>query len=567
MAFLGVDLGTTNSLAAVWRSGGAVLIPNVHGEYLTPSVISVLDDQSIVIGKAAKERLVTHPASTVSQFKRLMGTSDSVYLGGIKFSPEELSAVVLRQLKEDAEHHLGEPIEEAVISVPAYFNDNQRNATKVAANLAGLKVERLINEPTAAAIAYGIHEKEEEKNFIVVDLGGGTFDVSIMEKFDELLEVHASAGDSHLGGEDFTAALLSYLANKHGINEKLLTAHQHGRLYRQLEEAKKHLSNEDELEIELVFADTPVRVSIQQVELLGVFDELLKRMSLPIERAVRDAGLSLSEIHDVFLVGGATRMPLVRQFLTRLLGRFPACHIDPDQVVVIGAAIQAALKQRNKDLDDVVLTDVTPFSLGVSSTTDDGHGGYISGLQSVIVERNTTIPVSRAESFTTIVDGQSEICFEIYQGEHRLANQNTRIGELTIHIPKGRAGKESVEVRFTYDVNGLLEVIATVKSTHVVKRTVIQNSASRLSDDEIEVALSKLASLKVHPREQEQNKALMARAERIYAERLGNERREIRERILSFERAMSSQDSSETSREAKRLSVYLDEIEKGFWRR
>lgn len=565
MAFIGIDLGTTNSLAAIWRGGAVVLIPNVHGEYLTPSVISVLDDQRIVVGRSAKDRLVTHPASTVSQFKRLMGTSSVTTINGIEFSPEELSAVVLRQLKEDAEHFLGDKVDEAIISVPAYFDDNQRNATKIAANLAGLKVERLINEPTAAAIAYGVHNDEKEKHFIVVDLGGGTFDVSLMEKFDDLLEVHASAGDSHLGGEDFTAALLSYIADKQGVNEQLLTAHECGRLYRQLEEAKKRLSTEDQIEIELSITGKSSNVLIKQEELLGVFETLLKRMALPIERAVRDAGLNLSEIHDVFLVGGATRMPLIRQFFTRLLGRFPACHIDPDHVVVMGAAIQAALKQRNKELGDIVLTDVTPFSLGVSTSTEDGHGGYISGIQSVIIERNTTIPVSRAHSYTTVQDGQKEICFEIFQGEHLLAKQNIRIGELLVNIPKNSAGKESVEVRFTYDINGLLEVIATVRSTSVRKRTVIQNSDSRLSEKEIEIALQKIAGLKIHPREQELNKALMARAERIYAEQLGHDREALKKYILRFECAMSSQDEQEASREAKFLKEYLDVIEQGFW--
>jgi molecular chaperone HscC len=565
MAFIGIDLGTTNSLAAIWRGGAVVLIPNVHGEYLTPSVISVLDDQRIVVGRSAKDRLVTHPASTVSQFKRLMGTSSVTTINGIEFSPEELSAVVLRQLKEDAEHFLGDKVDEAIISVPAYFDDNQRNATKIAANLAGLKVERLINEPTAAAIAYGVHNDEKEKHFIVVDLGGGTFDVSLMEKFDDLLEVHASAGDSHLGGEDFTAALLSYIADKQGVNEQLLTAHERGRLYRQLEEAKKRLSTEDQIEIELSITGKSSNVLIKQEELLGVFETLLKRMALPIERAVRDAGLNLSEIHDVFLVGGATRMPLIRQFFTRLLGRFPACHIDPDHVVVMGAAIQAALKQRNKELGDIVLTDVTPFSLGVSTSTEDGHGGYISGIQSVIIERNTTIPVSRAHSYTTVQDGQKEICFEIFQGEHLLAKQNIRIGELLVNIPKNSAGKESVEVRFTYDINGLLEVIATVRSTSVRKRTVIQNSDSRLSEKEIEIALQKIAGLKIHPREQELNKALMARAERIYAEQLGHDREALKKYILRFECAMSSQDEQEASREAKFLKEYLDVIEQGFW--
>lgn len=560
MAHIGIDLGTTNSLAAVWHGNDVSLVPNALGEFLTPSVVSVMDDQTVLVGRAAKERLVTHPTATAARFKRLMGTPSTVALNGKEFSPEELSALVLRQLKSDAERFLGEPVTEAIISVPAYFNDNQRNATRVAAKLAGLKVERLINEPTAAAIAYGVREESDEMNFIVVDLGGGTFDVSVMEKFDDLLEVQASAGDSELGGEDFTQAAVEYILQQHNLSWPILALQERGRIYRQVDELKALLSDNDHAEFSFRVNEREYTTQVTQSELMDVWANLLKRLTLPVERALRDAGLTPSDITQAFMVGGATRMPQVQQLMTRILRRFPACHINPDHVVAMGAAIQAALKQKNKALGDVVLTDVMPFSLGVGCSNEDGQGGYLDDVHSIIIQRNTTIPVSRASQYVTLSDYQDKIHFTVYQGEHRLAEQNIKLGKLSVPVPKARAGQEPVEVRFTYDINGLLEVNAKVLSTGVTETVVIQNSESRLSDDEVAAALARISELKIPPSEQEANQALMARGERLFMEHLGQVRMSIAREIQLFEQALATQDRRLAEKAAREFEDFLNQF-------
>ena len=561
MAFIGIDLGTTNSLAAVWLGDDVSLVPNALGEFLTPSVVSVTDDQTVLVGRTAKERLVSHPTSTTARFKRLMGTSSTITLNGKEFTPEELSALVLRQLKADAERFLGEPVTEAIISVPAYFNDNQRNATRIAAKLAGLKVERLINEPTAAAIAYGVREDSSEMNFIVVDLGGGTFDVSVMEKFDDLLEVQASAGDSELGGEDFTQVLVEYILQQNALSWQVLSLQERGRIYRQVDQLKALLSEKESAEFAFTVNEREYTAQVNQAELASVWGNLLKRLTLPVERALRDADLTHSDISHVFMVGGATRMPQVQQLMTRILRRFPACHINPDHVVAMGAAIQAALKQKNKALGDVVLTDVMPFSLGVGCSNEDGQGGYLDDVHSVIIQRNTTIPVSRASHYVTLRDYQDTIHFTVYQGEHRLAQQNIKLGELAVSVPKARAGEEPVEVRFTYDINGLLEVNAKVLSTGVTETVVIQNSENRLSEEEIAEALARLSELKIPPAEQTANKALMARGERLYIEHLGQVRRTIGDEIQLFEQALATQDARVAEKAAREFEAFLNKFE------
>ncbi|MEK9764899.1 MAG: molecular chaperone HscC [Thalassolituus sp.] len=561
MAFIGIDLGTTNSLAAVWLGDDVSLVPNALGEFLTPSVVSVTDDQTVLVGRTAKERLVSHPTSTTARFKRLMGTSSTITLNGKEFTPEELSALVLRQLKADAERFLGEPVTEAIISVPAYFNDNQRNATRIAAKLAGLKVERLINEPTAAAIAYGVREDSSEMNFIVVDLGGGTFDVSVMEKFDDLLEVQASAGDSELGGEDFTQALVEYILQQNALSWQVLSLQERGRIYRQVDQLKALLSEKESAEFAFTVNEREYTAQVNQAELAGVWGNLLKRLTLPVERALRDADLTHTDISHVFMVGGATRMPQVQQLMTRVLRRFPACHINPDHVVAMGAAIQAALKQKNKALGDVVLTDVMPFSLGVGCSNEDGQGGYLDDVHSIIIQRNTTIPVSRASHYVTLRDYQDTIHFTVYQGEHRLAQQNIKLGELAVSVPKARAGEEPVEVRFTYDINGLLEVNAKVLSTGVTETVVIQNSENRLSEEEIAEALARLSELKIPPAEQAANKALMARGERLFIEHLGQVRRTIGDEIQLFEQALATQDARVAEKAAREFEAFLNKFE------
>ncbi|WP_370314977.1 Hsp70 family protein, partial [Thalassolituus sp.] len=400
-----------------------------------------------------------------------------------------------------------------------------------------------------------------EMNFIVVDLGGGTFDVSVMEKFDDLLEVQASAGDSELGGEDFTQALVEHILQQNALSWQVLSLQERGRMYRQVDGVKAVLSEKESAEFVFTVNEREYTAQVTQAELASVWGSLLKRLTLPVERALRDASLTHSDISHVFMVGGATRMPQVQQLMTRILRRFPACHINPDHVVAMGAAIQAALKQKNKALGDVVLTDVMPFSLGVGCSNEDGQGGYLDDVHSIIIQRNTTIPVSRASHYVTLRDYQDTIHFTVYQGEHRLAQQNIKLGELSVSVPKARAGEEQVEVRFTYDINGLLEVNAKVLSTGVTETVVIQNSENRLSEEEIAAALARLSELKIPPAEQAANKALMARGERLFIEHLGQVRTKIGQEIQLFEQAMATQDARVAEKAAREFEAFLNKFE------
>ncbi|MFL1407395.1 Hsp70 family protein [Marinobacter sp. M1N3S26] len=566
MAVVGIDLGTTNSLVSVWQDGESRIIPNSLGELLTPSVVSVDDRGMVLVGRAAKDRLVSHPEQTASQFKRLMGSNEKVTLGNRTFSPEELSALVLKQLKADAESDLGEPVEEAIISVPAYFNNNQRTATLHAAQLAGLNVERLINEPTAAALAYGVQEAEDERNFIVVDLGGGTLDVSILEKFDDLLEVHATSGDSFLGGEDFTFAMVGAVCGKLSMDRQALSREERAHLYRLCDQAKKALADEPVVEIAAKLGGGEHRVSFSREDFSHCCADLLERIRGPLERSVKDSGMGRGDFDDVILVGGASRMPLVKNFVGRLFGRIPSATIDPDLVVAMGAAVQAALKKRNQALRDTVLTDVCPFSLGIE-TAHKMEQGHRTGFFSVLIPRNTVIPASRVDRFFTIDDNQTDLRVVVYQGEQRLVKNNIRIGELSVKVPKARAGEESVDIRFTYDINGILEVQVDVVSTGVRETLVIQNTTNNLDDAELASLLKNMEKLKFHPREDSANIAVMNEAERMWSEALGEERDYIEQIIRYLEDALDSQDPQRAEEARGMVSDKLEELKarRGRW--
>ena len=566
MAVVGIDLGTTNSLVSVWQDGNSVIIPNALGDRLTPSVVSVDEQGMVLVGKAAKDRLVTHPELTASQFKRLMGSAEKLNLGKRSYSAEELSALVLKQLKADAESYLGEPVDEAIISVPAYFNNNQRTATLNAARLADLKVERLINEPTAASLAYGIQETEEERRFIVVDLGGGTLDVSILEKFEDLLEVHATSGDSFLGGEDFTFAMVGAVCEKLGRERQSLTREERAHLYRLCDEAKKALAEQHEVQLSASIGGAVQEICFTRDDFGNCCDALLQRIRDPIERAVRDSGMGRDDFDEVILVGGASRMPLVRNFVGRLFGCIPSTTIDPDLVVAMGAAIQAALKQRNQSLRDTVLTDVCPFSLGIE-TARDLNKGHQAGFYHVIIPRNTVVPVSRVDRFYTVSDNQDMVKLMVYQGEQRLVRHNIEIGELQVSVPRNKASAEAVDVRFTYDINGVLEVQAEVASNGARSHLVIQNTTTELDEAELALLLKEMEKLKFHPREHSANIALLGEAERMWAEALGEERDYIEELIQLFEAAMDSQDVQRCDAVRDELEVRLGEIkdQRGHW--
>ena len=558
---IGIDLGTTNSLVACFRDGRAELIPNRLGSFLTPSVVSIDREGRLYIGEAAKERAMVRPLESAAVFKRSMGTEREFQLGERRFRAEELSSLILKSLKEDAEVFLKEPVTDAIISVPAYFNDHQRKATKRAGELAGLNVVRIINEPTAAAIAHGMAEQDDAR-YLVFDLGGGTFDVSILELYSPIMEVHAIAGDNFLGGEDFTKVLCDLFYAHAGVAPESLDLKTRSEVQKAAERCK------------CAFSDTPAVImmcslgekthamplTLQQYETACA--PLLERLRKPVERSLRDAKVSLDEIDRVVLVGGATRSPVIRRFVERLFGRKPSLRIDPDVAVALGAALQCAMKERNREIQEIVLTDVCPFTLGTEVVADNGmfeEGGHYLP----IIERNTTIPVSRSQTVSTASDNQTKVCVKVLQGESRMAANNLLLGELTVSVPAGPKGKESVDITYTYDVNSLLEVEVHVRSTGVRRRMIIQNSKNRMTDREAEERMQQLAYLKRDPREEEPNRLLLLRGERMYEEATADARMAIDRAVMEFERALKRRDRSEIERSRAKLERFLDEIEYG----
>jgi molecular chaperone HscC len=558
---VGIDLGTTNSLVAAWVDGVPRLIPNALGRTITPSCVGIDDDGRVLIGEAARERLQTHPQLTASLFKRYMGSTRCVRLGDRDYRPEELSALVLRSLKADAEAHLGQPVTEAIVTVPAYFSDAQRKATRLAGELAGLKVERLLNEPTAAALAYGLHDDGGETQFLVFDLGGGTFDVSVLEMFDGVMEVRASAGDNMLGGEDVTTLIVD-LAFAQGLPEAARNdAVFMQRLSAQAEAAKHALTTRGSIAFEMTWQDTAVRVAVDTGMLEAAAQPLLNRLWRPIERALRDARIRAADLDNIVLAGGATRMPMVRALVTRMFGRFPAVGHNPDEVVALGAAVQAGLKMKDKALDERVMTDVCPYTLGTEVARFLDDGSQTPGFYAPVIERNAVVPVSRVQRFVPVSPQQKQIRIGIYQGESRMVRDNIALGEVTVPLSPGPGHAEGVDVRFTYDVNGLLEVEVTVVATGEVARAVIESGDAHMPPDEVARRLAALAELKIHPRDTLENRTLLARADRLYEQLLGEVRERLGERILRFEQVLATQDPRLISRDSTAFRETVDAIE------
>jgi molecular chaperone HscC len=557
MNIIGIDLGTTNSVCSIWQDGQAVLIPNRLGGFLTPSIVSLDDAGGLIVGEVAKSRLRTHPAQTAAVFKRDMGGQKEFTLGKQKLSPPELSALVLKSLKEDAESFLGTTIAEAVISVPAYFNDTQRKATILAAQLVDLNVTRLVNEPTAAAMAYGLHDTQDGARFVVLDLGGGTFDVSVVEYFSGVIEVHSSAGDNFLGGEDFLDAMVKAYCMAHGVDLSQLNAVEKQGLFAKLELVKKELSNEFSVSVPPLLPGQTDDWLVTRDEFANWIKPLLNRMVMPIERALKDARITPSEIDKVILVGGASRMPHVKALASRLFQKLPVSNLNPDQVVAIGAAIQAGLAAQDSALNDVVLTDVCPYSLGTDvhnpNSTEEGMQ-----LFSPIIERNQVVPISRVSSYVTAANNQEKLRISIYQGESRYVKNNVKLGELELKIPPKPAGQESVDVRFSYDMNGLLEVDVTINSTGENHQKTIVNAAGHLTAAEITASHDKLAKLKFHPRSTEEVRLLLSRAEHCYQNALADERDSISRRMSWFEFELNTQDLKRVGRAKKEFTEYVN---------
>lgn len=557
---IGIDLGTTNSLVAYFTEDGPQIIPNRLGNHMTPSVVSI-DGEQVYVGETAKERQILFPDSSASVFKRNMGSQKVYQLDGKRFTAEELSSFVLRSLKEDAEHYLQEPVKEAVISVPAYFNEARRKATKRAGELAGLKVERIISEPTAAAIAYGLYQKKENTKFLVFDLGGGTFDVSILELFHNILEVRAVAGDNYLGGEDFTKVIRDLFLKDTGLSEEELDRRELGLLRKQAEQCKLAFATESSFMMNCQIKGEVKTALITRGRFEKRCEPLLDRIKKPVKKSLSDAKIKVSDIDEIVLVGGGTKLRLVRKYVAKLFKKMPNTSVNPDEAVALGAAIQAAMKERREAIKEVILTDVCPFTLGTEVVVERGKDKHEAGYFAPIIERNTTIPASRTEQFRTVYDQQTKLNIHILQGESRFAANNISLGNLEVEVPPNKAGAEVIDITYTYDINSLLEVEVKVVSTGEIKKMIIKNQEVDMTDEEIEARMKELSYLKIHPKDQEENQLLLLRGERLYEENTGEVRLRIEYELREFEKVLNERNEVEIANARKVLKDVLDEID------
>ena len=480
---IGIDLGTTNSCVCVLEAGEPKVIPNAEGDRTTPSVVAFNKDGDRIVGAAAKRQAITNP-NTISSIKRLMGTDKKVEANGKKYSPEEVSAMILSNLKESAENYLGEKVTKAVITVPAYFNDAQRQATKNAGKIAGLEVERIINEPTAAALAYGLDKQDKNQTILVYDLGGGTFDVSILELGDGVVEVKSTSGNNHLGGDDFDNKIIDYLVSEfkkeNGVDlTKDKMAMQ--RLKEIAEKAKKDLSGMTSTQVSAPFisqgADGPLHLdmTLTRAKFESLISDLVESTLEPVRNALKDADLKAKDLDKVIFVGGSTRVPLVYETVKKELGMEPSREVNPDEVVAMGAAIQGGVL--TGDVNDIVLLDVTPLSLGIET---------LGGVMTVLIPRNTTIPTSKSEVFSTAADNQPAVDVHVLQGERSMAADNKTLGRFQLtNIPPAPRGVPQIEVKFDIDANGIVNVTAKDLGTNK-EQSITITSSTNLSDEEIE---------------------------------------------------------------------------------
>lgn len=515
MAIVGIDLGTTNSLVAYWKKDKVCLVPDSLGNTLFPSVVSFMEGNRVCVGRMSKEQLEERPEWTFASFKRNMGT-DYAYKTPIRsYTAMELSAYVLSELKTVAENYLQEEIEEAIISVPAYFNDKQRSDTKKAAQIAGLKVERLINEPSAAALYYQLNCEEKDKNIIVFDFGGGTLDLSYVECFDNVIEIVAVAGDNKLGGDDIDKAILDYICRQKGIVADELPKKDLAILKAEIEAKKKNICENSEIEI--------AGVIVSEQTLFKVCIPLFEKIKKLFLRLLQDAEISIADIDDLIMVGGSSKLPVVKRFLQELLGKEPVVLGETDKVVAMGLGAYAGIRERNEAVRDYVMTDVCPYTLGVESySSAKAEKGHMTPM----IERNSTLPCKKVGRFWTLHNQQTVITMQIYQGEKYFAKENLKLGEVTIEVERKPAGEEWVDVSFTYDINGILCVSVT-NSKKDTKQIILANQVLSEEEkikyqDEMNKTLRELS-----PWEQEENLKMLEIVKACYEESVGDRRQQL----------------------------------------
>ena len=566
---IGIDLGTTNSLATYIDDNGEIqFIKNEYGNILIPSVVGIDENDDIIVGELAKERRMMNAGETASNFKRRMGTDAKIKVKNRIFDAQMLSSFVLKHLKENAEKQLNEKINRAIISVPAYFNDKQRRDTKMAAELAGLTVERLINEPTAAALSLGSNILNQNLKFIVLDLGGGTFDVTLLETFEDIMEVLSISGDTMLGGEDFTTKICEIFLKNIKLSIADLSRDERTKLYTKADRAKKLISLKN-VEIEMEIKGKKYKSEITQENFRETVKPLLVKMKVAIDKALQDGNTDAREIEKVILVGGAVKLGIIEEFVEKYFHKMRGEKIyfnnddfiennklvsiaaDPDTVVAYGVGIAVGMKERNKVFKERILTDVCPFTLGTE---------IVGRRFAPIIPRNTTVPTSRSEYFYTIEDYQSQVTVGIYQGESLNIDDNLFLGEFLLDVPQNLAGKEAINVRFTYDINGILEVEATVMSTGLKKSKLIVNGD--LSEEEKNEKIKMLEEIKIQSENKNKDKLLLERANRIYAEIVNTEiRNHISGYLKNYQMVVATGDRIRIQKAKESFSQFLDKID------
>ncbi len=566
---IGIDLGTTNSLATYIDDNGKIeFVKNEYGNILIPSVVGIDENDDIIVGELAKERRMMNAGETASNFKRRMGTDAKIKVKNRTFDAQMLSSFVLKHLKENAEKQLNEKINRAIISVPAYFNDKQRRDTKMAAELAGLTVERLINEPTAAALSLGSNILNQNLKFIVLDLGGGTFDVTLLETFENIMDVISISGDTMLGGEDFTTKICEIFLKNIKLAITDLSRDERTKLYTKADRAKKLISLKD-VEIELEIKGKNYKSEITQKDFREAVKPLLVKMKAAIDKALQDGNTDAREIEKVVLVGGAVKLGIIEEFTEKYFHKMRGEKIyfssenfiennklvsivaAPDTVVAYGVGVAVGMKERNKMFKERILTDVCPFTLGTE---------LVGNRFAPIIPRNTTVPTSKSEYFYTIDDYQDKVNVGIYQGESLNIDDNLFLGNFLIDVPRNIAGKEAINVRFTYDINGILEVEATVVSTGLKKSKLIVNGD--LSEEEKNEKIKMLEEIKIQSENKNKDKLLLERANRIYAEIVNTEiRNHISGYLENYKMVAATGDRIRIQKAKESFSQFLDKID------
>lgn len=511
MTILGVDLGTTNSLAVVYKEGNPVLIPNAYGEYVTPNAVSILDGK-IVVGKLAKERLITHPECSASLFKRNMGTDVTYTLDKKEYDSATLSSFIVKQLIEDAQNYLHESIDEVVISVPAYFNARQRQDTKRIGELLNVKVERLINEPSAAAIA--CHMDDEYETFVVFDFGGGTLDVSVVDCFENVISINAISGNNHLGGTDFDRAMTEYFCFKNGLNYNVLDSSFQQSILRACEQAKIRLSTQSVVEVSLVHLNKNYNCIFDENVLFNTTHSLLESCKNVIGKAVKDSGFSASELDSLILVGGSSKMPVLQHYLSDALNIPVLKEGNMDSLVALGLGKYIGIKQRDENIKDVVVTDICPFSLSTSTYNEQNPDLELS---TVLIPKNSVLPTSKKMTLRTVHKGQTKVNISVFQGQAMYAKENLFLGQAFIHVPRNMHDYESFDLIYSYDINSMLYVEAIVHSTkeHYIFRV---SKGDVLEKVDASVRLDSIKEVSLALYQNNEVDALLARIERIYQE-------------------------------------------------